>query len=923
MSLGSQTLTVTGTLSLTDTTGTKGSEILSGGILDGSGTVNVNGSLVLGPSSQMNGTGTTAIKSGASATIDPGSGADTVLGGDQSNRIFRIDVGGTATWVSGDIVMGDGSKIDNAGTFEAMSESIGPGTGNFGICACGSPDADPPPLITNTGTFSKTSGTGTTFIGSDFGPGLGVTFVNQGAVDLSSGTLRFASDATPFSNAGAVTIGAGSTIETDGFAQTAGTTTLGSATSKLISFFGTGQVAVSGGSFGGVGTVETFASPGLTLSGTGTISPGFGSVGTLTLNGSYAQTGGTLAVQHNGTGAAQIDKLAVSGSASFGGTLAITTGYAAALGDTAIVVTASSTSGVFTAVTGADLPGALSYQVQVNATNVRLKVVRPILSVANVSVSEGNSGTKNLTFTLTLSEASAATLSANWQTALGMTNPATPGNDYTAANGTATWNHLDALSKTVSITIFGDNVYENDETLKLSLSMPVNLTFAANSATGTITNDDPIPTITVVASTPSLSEGNSGTTAAGFTVSLSNPSSFQVTADYTTQDDTATTADSDYQSLSGTLTYAPLDTSEPLSVLINGDTKAEPTEQFQLAVTSCTGCATPGTASATQTITNDDASPAATISIGDIALDEGDAGTKTAKFLVTLSQSSPSPVTVKYRTQNGSATAGSDFVGKALTTFSIPANTTSKNVLITINGDTTIEPNESFSVLLSNPSAGYTIADSTGIGTIRNDDVVCDITGTPGDDNLVATSGSGQTICGLGGNDIIHGGAGPDTILGGSGNDQIFGGGEGDQIHGGDGNDALNGEAGNDEIEGAAGNDTVRGGAGEDTMTGGDGTDTLSYSDAGTAAVTVSLAITGVPQSTGGAGVDQLNDQGFENLIGGGGADTLTGSDGNNTINGMAGNDHLSGGAGTDTCNGGAGPADEADATCETKPGIP
>jgi len=110
-----------------------------------------------------------------------------------------------------------------------------------------------------------------------------------------------------------------------------------------------------------------------------------------------------------------------------------------------------------------------------------------------------------------------------------------------------------------------------------------------------------------------------------------------------------------------------------------------------------------------------------TVSIGDMSVTEGNSGTSTATFTVTLSAASSSPVTVKYNTANGTATAGSDYLA-ASGTLTFAAGQTSKTVSVTINGDTTAESDETYLVALTDPS-GATIARGQATGTIRNDDV--------------------------------------------------------------------------------------------------------------------------------------------------------------------------------------------------------
>ncbi|QBF25767.1 retention module-containing protein [Pseudomonas tructae] len=152
----------------------------------------------------------------------------------------------------------------------------------------------------------------------------------------------------------------------------------------------------------------------------------------------------------------------------------------------------------------------------------------------------------------------------------------------------------------------------------------------------------------------------------------------------------------------------------------------------------------------------------------------------------------------------------------------------------------------------------------------------------------------GSTLTGTGGDDTLLAGAGNDTLNAGAGNDVLIGGDGNDFLYGGDGNDLLIGGAGNDLLDGGA------------------GIDTASYASA-TGAVTVNLSTVG-GQNTGGAGTDTL--VAIENLIGSDYNDTLTGNNnanvltgglGNDTLNGAGGDDVLIGGPGNNTLTGGTG----------------
>ena len=110
------------------------------------------------------------------------------------------------------------------------------------------------------------------------------------------------------------------------------------------------------------------------------------------------------------------------------------------------------------------------------------------------------------------------------------------------------------------------------------------------------------------------------------------------------------------------------------------------------------------------------------LSINDVTVTEGNSGTITASFTVSLSSSSHSGVTFDISTQDDSATtANNDYVGKSLVGQSIPNGSSTYSFDVTVNGDTAFEPNETFFVNVTNV-VGATPSDGTGVGTITNDD---------------------------------------------------------------------------------------------------------------------------------------------------------------------------------------------------------
>lgn len=112
-------------------------------------------------------------------------------------------------------------------------------------------------------------------------------------------------------------------------------------------------------------------------------------------------------------------------------------------------------------------------------------------------------------------------------------------------------------------------------------------------------------------------------------------------------------------------------------------------------------------------------------SIGNANVVEGNAGTTSAVFTVTLSSASTGTTTVDFTTVNGSATAGSDFAGQSGTLTFAPGVLT-QTITVAVNGDTTDEANESFTVELTN-AIDASISDSMGMGTIVDDDAPSNI----------------------------------------------------------------------------------------------------------------------------------------------------------------------------------------------------
>ena len=358
------------------------------------------------------------------------------------------------------------------------------------------------------------------------------------------------------------------------------------------------------------------------------------------------------------------------------------------------------------------------------------------LSISNnVFVTEGNTGTTNLVFTLNLSQITGRDVRVNYATANGTASE--PG-DYTRTAGTVTIAKGQA-SGTITIPIVGDTVAELNETFTLNFSNVVGAYLQNTSATATITNDDtgtppPLPTLSIADA--SVTETNAAQNLA-LTVTLSAPSTQPVSFTYATQPGTAG-APNDYSTSTATLTIPAGQTSKTFTVTIAGDTVQENLEAFTVLLSNPSG-ATIADNSATVSIADDDAppSPLLTVSVAPATATEGDPPAQTdLNFTVTLSRAVTSTVTVNYATSTGSASAA-DFSAKNGTLTFSPNGPLSQTVTVKVTGDDLVEPTETMTLTLSIP-AGATLGTDRATGTILDDDSGGTLSAPT---NLVATGG--------------------------------------------------------------------------------------------------------------------------------------------------------------------------------------
>jgi subtilisin family serine protease len=227
----------------------------------------------------------------------------------------------------------------------------------------------------------------------------------------------------------------------------------------------------------------------------------------------------------------------------------------------------------------------------------------PTITINNVSVTEGNSGTTNAVFAVSLSASSTNTITVDFATANGS---ATAGSDYAGTSGTLTF-APGTTSQTITVQVNGDTTVEPSETFLVNLSNPTNATIAAGQGTGTITNND---SATIAINDVSKAEGNSGSTAFTFNVTLTGTVQNAFSVNFATANGSATSG-TDYTSASGALSFGGMNpATQQITVNVTGDTSVESDETFFV---NLTGTLPAGVSFADSqgvgTITNDDVAP--------------------------------------------------------------------------------------------------------------------------------------------------------------------------------------------------------------------------------------------------------------------------------------------------------------------------
>ena len=399
----------------------------------------------------------------------------------------------------------------------------------------------------------------------------------------------------------------------------------------------------------------------------------------------------------------------------------------------------------------------------------------PTVDVRDVSVLEGNNGSTDARFLITLDKVATAPVTIRYHTQ--DRSASEQFSDYFAESTTITI-PAGQQSAFVNITVYGDTANEGQEQFDLVIDDVSGGVFADNAAyliaTATIIDGDDgatglsggiggvadryfgpasasptLPTIEV--RDVAVFEGNTGSTTARFLVTLDKVPTAPVTFSYFTQDRTASEQRDDYFPESSTITFAAGQQSGFIEVTVYGDQRIEGQEQFDLVLTTARGGVFAGGAKAlvaTATIIDGDdgvtgllagvgdvgdriGGPASasttlpTLRVSNASAFEGENGSTQIRFLVTFDRETTAEVRFNTLVQDGTASSSSgdfDFVSDNVV---IPAGTSSTWLSVTAYGGTGIEPNETFSVILSGVTNAVFEGNAAALaatGTIIDDD---------------------------------------------------------------------------------------------------------------------------------------------------------------------------------------------------------
>lgn len=300
-------------------------------------------------------------------------------------------------------------------------------------------------------------------------------------------------------------------------------------------------------------------------------------------------------------------------------------------------------------------------------------VLAASISIGDVTFVEGNDGTQNAAIQVTVSQPHGNNVTVNYSTINGS---ATAGSDFNAVSGKLTF-AKNETTKSILIPVRGDRVVEQAESFAVQLSNAKGAQITRSQGAVSIVDNEPRVSIT----SPSLLEENVGSSTMTFNVSLQGAYDQPVTIGYATTAGTATPGD-DYTAVSGTLTFLPGQTMQPIAVAVNGDRVLESNETILVDLTTTDSFVAISNSQGVGTVFDNE--PRLSI---ESTMQDYYASTMT--FYVYLAVPYDEVVTVDFTTFDGSAIAGVDYVANYGTLTFNPGETVQMITVDLINFEPT------------------------------------------------------------------------------------------------------------------------------------------------------------------------------------------------------------------------------------------
>ena len=462
----------------------------------------------------------------------------------------------------------------------------------------------------------------------------------------------------------------------------------------------------------------------------GAVEVNSGNAGFASTTASVNETAGsvTLTVNRNGgtDGAVSLDYASGGGSASAGsdytsanGSLNWANGESAAkqivvtiLNDTLVEPDETVNVSLSNPGGGLSLSAADTATVTIVSDDVAMPGTVQLQS-ASFSIAEDSPGKAMLTVNALRSGGSDGAASVQFTTSDG--SAMAPG-DYTSVSGTLNWADGESGNRGITLTVLADGLFEPDETFNLSLSNASGASLGTPGAaviTIPANGTPPMPgSIQLQSASFSIAEDSPGKAMLTVNALRSGGSDGAASVQFATSDGSAM-APGDYTSVSGTLNWADGESgNRGITLTVLADGLFEPDETFNLSLSNATGASlgTPG--AAVITIPANGTPPMS----GTIQLESASYAVledQPGKLLLTInalrSGGSEGAVSVQFATADGSAMAPGDYMATSGTLNWADGQSGNRPISLMVLADSLVEPDENFSLNLSNPTGGATL----------------------------------------------------------------------------------------------------------------------------------------------------------------------------------------------------------------------